>query len=53
MEIYLLTEESIWRWMTPDGIGDTGRYTLPYNQQVIAADKLKLNQIILSQNHNS
>ncbi|WP_333597818.1 TonB-dependent receptor [Chryseobacterium flavum] len=37
----------------PDGIGDTGEYTLPYNQQNISADKLKLNQIILSQNHNS
>lgn len=37
----------------PDGIGDTGRYTLPYNQQVITADKLRLNQIILSKNHNS
>ncbi|WP_313090656.1 TonB-dependent receptor [Chryseobacterium flavum] len=37
----------------PDGIGDTEEYTLPYNQQNISADKLKLNQIILSQNHNS
>ncbi|MBV8324951.1 TonB-dependent receptor [Chryseobacterium sp.] len=37
----------------PDSIGDTGTYTLPYNQQPIAADKLRLNQIILSQNRNS
>lgn len=37
----------------PDGTGDMGRYTLPYNQQQITADKLKLNQIILSQNRNS
>lgn len=37
----------------PDGVGDTGAYTLPYTLQSIAADKLRLNQIILSQNHNS
>ena len=37
----------------PDGIGDTGDYTLPHQQTPIAADQLKLNQVILSQNHNS
>jgi TonB-dependent receptor len=37
----------------PDGIGDTGDYTLPHQQTPIAANQLKLNQVILSQNHNS
>ena len=45
--------KNIWQWILPDGIGDTGDYTLPHQQKPIAADQLRLNQVILSQNHNS
>ncbi|WP_261511205.1 TonB-dependent receptor [Chryseobacterium paludis] len=37
----------------PNGVGDPNGYTLPYNQNPISGNQLKLNQVILSQNRNS
>ena len=37
----------------PNGVGDQNGYTLPYNQNPISGNQLKLNQVILSQNRNS
>ncbi|MDV7696022.1 TonB-dependent receptor [Chryseobacterium soli] len=37
----------------PNGVGDQTEYTLPYNQNTISGNQLKLNQVILSQNRNS
>lgn len=37
----------------PNGVGDQAEYTLPYNQNAISGNQLKLNQVILSQNRNS
>lgn len=37
----------------PNGIGDSNEYSLPYNQNPISGNQLKLNQVILNQNRNS
>ncbi|ASK30255.1 TonB-dependent receptor [Chryseobacterium sp. T16E-39] len=37
----------------PDGVGDPNGYTLPYTQNPISGNQLKLNQVILNQNRNS